>query len=725
MSATPHPDRPERRAASSPVVARNYLLPRRKKVAAPVTNGLLHGESLADMQLASDSDLLIGYHSQQREDAFAALVQRYQRMVIGVAHRRTGDFETARDVAQRVFAALAHKAVFLTDRASIAGWLHQATIYEAIRALQSETRSKAKHHDFQEELAVSTAVASTELTGPERWAELEDAIDDLSVQDREAVVLHYFQDLSYTEMSAKLDIPEPTARKRVSRALERLGTRLRERGLGGNASAILAGAAAIQAILTPPEGLAAAALASAATGAGHSAFLTLTAMLSHATIKTAALVVATASVLFVGGKTISPLWDKATRSPRENLVAVQNETAPAGVGQNYRTRSRSLPTEKKTTSRAEEDHFSVGSGQLLQQEQNPSLAALARNSRTSGSGTAGLPASSSRTPGLGVQQTDPRSPAPPPSASSGNPSAPTATGPISPALAGLNSPTKLPVTDSLKPPPAALPGTAPPIPALLPPDSSLPTAGLTASLPLFGDSLTVQAGVGTGLHVATSLPILGSVVEDLGDVTGALLSPVTGTLLPQLETIPAAAAAEATALLSTTLGLLPSEKPLLRNVLEDHFTVLNTLGLAGEPSPALLPETWSAARAPIVSQTVTTIREALPEVPVDTELVTGILGGAPATDSSDSKTGPNTTLDPTNTVTGPLGNLASPILGPSPTSNAPSTGAAKGAPSPTSNTAPTQSASPSTAAPSTNRVGTTVKGAVKTVTSLPGKLLGR
>ncbi|RYD72116.1 MAG: sigma-70 family RNA polymerase sigma factor, partial [Verrucomicrobiaceae bacterium] len=88
----------------------------------------------------SDAELLRRYEKGNNETAFRALVERYQGMVVGAAFRRTGNGELAREVAQEVFAALARKARFLTGRASIGGWLHQAAVYQAARAMQSEAR---------------------------------------------------------------------------------------------------------------------------------------------------------------------------------------------------------------------------------------------------------------------------------------------------------------------------------------------------------------------------------------------------------------------------------------------------------------------------------------------------------------------------------------------------------------------------------------------------------
>ncbi len=248
------------------------------------------------LDVSTDSDLLRDYEKRGAQTAFSALVERYQAMVVGTAFRKTGNLEIARDVAQEVFAALAKKAGILIGRASIGGWLHQAAVYESLRTIQSERRRTNRHDRYADD---AEKVAEPEVggaAGPARLAVLDEAIDVLPTADREVLVLHYFQDLSYAEMAAALDTNEPAVRKRVSRALERLGTRLRERNVGGDLASLLAGGVAIQASLPFIPGLADSALAAAVAGAGSSGFLTLTAIMSHATVKLAAAIVALAAI---------------------------------------------------------------------------------------------------------------------------------------------------------------------------------------------------------------------------------------------------------------------------------------------------------------------------------------------------------------------------------------------------------------------------------------------
>ena len=59
---------------------------------------------------ASDAALLRAFVASGSEEAFAALVEKYLGMVLGIAARRTGDHALAEEIAQNVFAVLARKA---------------------------------------------------------------------------------------------------------------------------------------------------------------------------------------------------------------------------------------------------------------------------------------------------------------------------------------------------------------------------------------------------------------------------------------------------------------------------------------------------------------------------------------------------------------------------------------------------------------------------------------
>ncbi len=257
----------------------------------------------------TDADLLARYLQAGDEGAFAALVRTHERLVIGTAARVTGDTELARDVAQQVFATLAQKAWLLTDRTSLAGWLHHAARHVALRAVRGETSRQRRHEE--------TAAEGAPTRESDAWPILEDALAALPEPEREAVVMHYLQDRSYPEMAAAFGVTEAAARKRVSRGLENLGAQLRRRGFGGSAAALLAGAAALQ-VGTPAVVVA----ATVATTAPFS--LTLTTLMAHTAVKIAAVVTLAAAIPIA--------WQSHANSElRNELAALQQQPRPAAV----------------------------------------------------------------------------------------------------------------------------------------------------------------------------------------------------------------------------------------------------------------------------------------------------------------------------------------------------------------------------------------------------------
>ena len=73
---------------------------------------------------ASDIDLLREYAEEGEESCFEQIVQRHLGLVYATALRTLGgDSHLAQDVAQIVFARLAHKAKSLLRQRALSGWL--------------------------------------------------------------------------------------------------------------------------------------------------------------------------------------------------------------------------------------------------------------------------------------------------------------------------------------------------------------------------------------------------------------------------------------------------------------------------------------------------------------------------------------------------------------------------------------------------------------------------
>jgi len=215
--------------------------------------------------MIEDTELLRHYAEEKSEDAFAELVRRHVNFVYACAVRRVGgNAHLAEDVTQQVFAALARDAGKVARRDVLSGWLYATARNVAVQVVRSERRRAVREQEAHT-MNELTATAAQDA----EWARLrpviDEAMDDLREEDREAVLLRFFEGKSFGEIGAKLRLSENTARMRVDRALDTLHAGLARRGVRSTAAALgvaLAGQAAVAA----PAGLAASVTAAVLAG---------------------------------------------------------------------------------------------------------------------------------------------------------------------------------------------------------------------------------------------------------------------------------------------------------------------------------------------------------------------------------------------------------------------------------------------------------------------------
>jgi RNA polymerase sigma factor (sigma-70 family) len=232
--------------------------------------------------MTDDGDLLRQYACEGSETAFEELVRRHLSLVYSSALRQVGGDEAmAKDVAQTVFIDLARKARSLLDRELLAGWLYASTRLAVSNSVRAEIRRRNR-----EGIAVSmqenVSMPPSDADRAELNQMLDEAMNQLETEDRNAVLLRFFQGKGLKEVGLALGISEDAARMRVNRSLDRLHLLLNQRGLAISATA-LGGILAAETVAAVPQGLAASisgmALANAA-GAGTSLTLAKMVMIS-------------------------------------------------------------------------------------------------------------------------------------------------------------------------------------------------------------------------------------------------------------------------------------------------------------------------------------------------------------------------------------------------------------------------------------------------------------
>ena len=202
-----------------------------------------------------DAELLQRYVENRDEGAFAELVRQHLGLVYAAALRRTGGrAHLAEEVAQKVFTDLARKAPSLRHHPALSGWLYRSTRYAAIDAIRAEQR-RQKLKETLATMSEDDPVENSEAEWERLRPVLDEAMDELKEGDREAMVLRYFEALSFSEVGERLKLSENAARMRTERALEKLRSQLARRGVTSTAAAV-GMLLANRAVAAAPEGLA-------------------------------------------------------------------------------------------------------------------------------------------------------------------------------------------------------------------------------------------------------------------------------------------------------------------------------------------------------------------------------------------------------------------------------------------------------------------------------------
>ncbi|MHC1767960.1 MAG: sigma-70 family RNA polymerase sigma factor [Verrucomicrobiia bacterium] len=178
--------------------------------------------------------LLDEFRTRRSELAFSELVRRYTNLVYSVAKRRLGSEALAQDASQNVFIRLASHPPALSTEAELTAWLHRTTVHVSIDLWRSESRRHAR----EETAATMQTHPDTEPSWTDIAPALDEALNELSEPDRQAILLRFFNQQSMREVGGAFGISEDAAKMRVSRALDRLRNQLSARGVTCPAAAL-------------------------------------------------------------------------------------------------------------------------------------------------------------------------------------------------------------------------------------------------------------------------------------------------------------------------------------------------------------------------------------------------------------------------------------------------------------------------------------------------------
>lgn len=179
-----------------------------------------------------DVDLMLRVKAGEAE-AFNRLMDKYQRTVVNLVYRFTGDAENAEDLAQEVFLRIYRAAPRYEPRAKFFTYLYQVTLNLCRNAREKNQRRRTQSLDSAGpdretawEVPDPEPGAEGRMQQEETAAQVQAAIQSLSQDQRELLILQRFQNLGYDELAQLTSQTVSAVKAKLHRARLALKKRL-------------------------------------------------------------------------------------------------------------------------------------------------------------------------------------------------------------------------------------------------------------------------------------------------------------------------------------------------------------------------------------------------------------------------------------------------------------------------------------------------------------------
>ncbi len=160
--------------------------------------------------------------------AYDALFLKYYKMLCASAYLYLKDRESARDIVQQFFIEFWEKKQYLILEGDIKGYLYRAVKNRCLNLLRGNDRDERLKAQLTADHALSCHPAETDITEV-LYKLLDDALETLPVQRRQALALVYVQDKKYQDAAHEMSISINSLKTHLKLGLRNLRDKIKFR----------------------------------------------------------------------------------------------------------------------------------------------------------------------------------------------------------------------------------------------------------------------------------------------------------------------------------------------------------------------------------------------------------------------------------------------------------------------------------------------------------------
>jgi RNA polymerase sigma-70 factor (ECF subfamily) len=180
----------------------------------------------------NDTELMLRV-KQGDEDAFRQIVELYHKPIHGLCFRYLKNQEDAEEIAQDVFIRLYERADKYEARAKLTTYLYRIAVNLSLNRIRDRKLKRFVSLDFFRGITLDNNPVSADTSDPDSLLEqkekqrtIRQAIDTLPPNQRTAVILKRFQELSYEEIAQVMQCSLSAVESLLHRAKQNLQKKL-------------------------------------------------------------------------------------------------------------------------------------------------------------------------------------------------------------------------------------------------------------------------------------------------------------------------------------------------------------------------------------------------------------------------------------------------------------------------------------------------------------------